>query len=119
MGMARPKMIGSSPPKKKTLPARTPEARENQLIALAYDVAEERLKNGTATSQEVVHFLRLGSMKERKELELIEKKNELMAAKTEALQSAKRIEELYTNAISAFKSYRGSEEEEDYDSDIF
>lgn len=118
--MARPKMVGTSPPRKKTPPARTPEARENQLIALAYDVAEERLRNGTATSQEVVHFLRLGSMKERKELELMEKKNELMSAKTEALQSAKRIEELYSNAINAFKSYRPpTDEEEEYDSDVY
>ena len=117
--MARPKKIGSSPPKRKSPPARTPEARENQLIALAYDVAEERLRNGTATSQEVVHFLRLGSMKERKELELMEKKNELMTAKTEALQSAKRIEELYSDAINAFKTYRGTTDEEDYDSDLF
>ena len=117
--MARPKMIGSPPPKRKSPPARTPEARENQLISLAYDVAEERLRNGTATSQEVVHFLRLGSMKERKELELLNKKIELDTAKTEALQSAKRIEELYSDAINAFKAYRGSTEEDDYDQDIF
>lgn len=116
--MARSKVIGNSPPKKKHRPATSPEARENQLIALAYDLAEERLLNGTATSQEVVHFLRLGSMKERKELELMEKKNELMAAKTEALQSAKHIEELYADAISAFRSYSPRTEEED-DPDIY
>jgi len=118
--MARQKVVGKSPPKPKARPAISPEARENQLIALAYDVAEERLRNGTATSQEVVHFLRLGSMKERKEMELMEKKNELMAAKTEALQSAKRIEELYTNAISAFKTYRGTGDEDDeYEDDLY
>lgn len=117
--MPRIKSTGSSTPSKKFRPAASPEARENQLISLAYDVAEERLRNGTATSQEVVHFLRLGSMKERKELELMEKKNELMKAKTEALQSAKKIEELYANAISAFKDYRGNPEEEDYDSDLY
>jgi uncharacterized protein YcaQ len=117
--MPRIKSTGSSTPSKKFRPAASPEARENQLISLAYDVAEERLRNGTATSQEVVHFLRLGSMKERKELELMEKKNELMKAKTEALQSAKKIEELYANAINAFKDYRGNSEEEDYDSDLY
>lgn len=116
--MARLNTTKTSSPKPKSPPARTPEARENQLIALAYEVAEERLRNGTATSQEVVHFLRLGSMKERKELEMMDKKNELMKAKTEALQSAKRIEELYTNAISAFKSYRGIADDE-YDSDLY
>lgn len=117
--MARPKSIKTQETIPKSRPAMSPEARENQLIALAYDVAEERLKNGTATSQEVVHFLRLGSMKERKELELMQKKNELMAAKTEALQSAKKIEELYTDAISAFKTYRGITEDDEDDSDIY
>lgn len=116
--MGRLNTKGTSPPKPKMRPAISPEARENQLISLAYDVAEERLRNGTATSQEVVHFLRLGSMKERKEMELMEKKNELMTAKTEALQSAKRIEELYKDAITAFRSYHSSAEGEDYDQDI-
>lgn len=117
--MARQKLATSSPPKKKSRPAISAEARENQLIALAYDVAEERLRNGTATSQEVCHFLRLGSMKERKELELLSKKIELDSAKTEALQSAKRIEDLYSNAINAFKSYRGDPEEDADDPDIY
>lgn len=113
--MARQKVGGTSPPKPKQRPASSPEARENQLIALAYDVAEERLRNGTATSQEVVHFLRLGSIKERKELELMEQKIKLDTAKTEALQSAKKIEELYTNAIAAFKLYRPPESDDEYD----
>ena len=116
--MARLNSKATSSQRPKTRPAMSPEARENQLIALAYDVAEERLRNGTATSQEVCHFLRLGSMKERKELEMMDKKNELMKAKTEALQSAKHIEELYSNAINAFKTYRGSMDEED-DSDFY
>ena len=119
--MARPKSSKTVTERPKSRPARTPEARENQLIALAYDVAEERLRNGTATSQEVVHFLRLGSMKERKELEMMDKKNELMTAKTEALQSAKRIEELYSNAISAMRAYSGFGQDKDEEdaSDIF
>jgi len=117
--MARQKVLGSSSKGKKFPPATSPEAREKQLIGLAYDLAEERMRNGSATSQEIVHFLRLGSMKERKELEMIEKKNELMTAKTEALQSAKKIEELYANAISAFKEYRGVSEDEDYEEDLY
>ena len=117
--MARQKVLGSSSKGKKFPPATSPEAREKQLIGLAYDLAEERMRNGSATSQEIVHFLRLGSMKERKELEMIEKKNELMTAKTEALQSAKKIEELYANAISAFKEYRGVADDEDYEEDLY
>lgn len=116
--MARQKAMQTTSARPKTRPALSPEARENQLIAMAYDLAEERLRNGTATSAEVVHFLRLGSTKERKELELLGKKIELDSAKTEALQSAKRIEELYSNAINAFKEYRGdrkSDDDEDFD----
>lgn len=117
--MARKKAISSSEPLPKFRPAVSEEARENQLISLTYDVVEERIRNRTATSQELVHFLRLGSLKERKELELMQKKIELDTAKTEALQSAKRIEELYSNAINAFRSYRSSESEEANDPDIF
>lgn len=113
--MAARKAVVSPPPRPKTRPAISPEARENQLISLAYDVTEERLRNGTATSQEIVHFLKLGSLRERKELEMIEKELALKQAKTEALQSAKRIEELYTKAIDAFKAYRGQDDAEDPD----
>jgi hypothetical protein len=98
--------------KRKTKPAETPEGRENQLIALAYDAAEERIRNGTASSAEIVHFLRLGSSKERLDQEDKRKDIELKTAKTEALESQKRIEELYSNALSAMRKYSGQEEVE-------
>lgn len=88
-------------------PARTAEGRENQLIALAYDLVEKRLREGTATSQETTHFLKMGSAKERKELAILDKQEKLLAAKTEALESTKRIEELYANALQAMRSYSG------------
>lgn len=103
----------SSEPKKRRRPAMTPEARENQLISYAYDLAEQRLLDGTATSQEVVHFLRLGSTKERIEKEILERQKSLIEAKTEAYQSSKRVEELYENALKAMKIYSGSSGEED------
>lgn len=88
-------------------PALSPEARENQMIALAVDLAEKQLMDGTASSQVITHYLKLGSTKERLEMEILEKQKDLMTAKTEALQSAKRIEELYKDAISAFREYNG------------
>lgn len=88
-------------------PALSPEARENQLISLAVDLAERQLMDGTASSQVITHYLKLGSTKERLEMEILEKQKDLMTAKTEALQSAKRIEELYKDAISAFREYNG------------
>ena len=102
--MARTKREeGSSGARKKIRPALTPEARENQMISLAVDLAEKQLMEGTASSQVITHYLKLGSTKERIEKEILEKQKELISAKTESLQSAKRIEELYTDAISAMR----------------
>lgn len=91
-------------------PALSPEARENQLIAAAIDLAEQQILDGTASSQVITHFLKLGSMKERAELEKIKKENKLLEAKTEVLQSTARMEELYSNAMNAFKTYSGHED---------
>lgn len=93
-------------------PALTPEARENQLIYLATELAEQQLRDGTASSQVITHYLKLGTSKERIEKEILEKQKELITAKTEALQSNKRIEELYTNAITAMRNYGGHGGEE-------
>lgn len=86
-------------------PATTPEARENQLIALAYDQAEEQMRNGTASSQVISQFLKLGSSREKLEQERLRKENELLEAKAEAMASAKRVEELYATALEAMRSY--------------
>lgn len=94
-------------------PATTPEAREQQMIALAVDLAEKQLREGTASSQVITHYLKLGSTKERLEKEKLEEENKLLKAKTESLQSAKRTEELFAEAIAAFKSYSGSGGAED------
>lgn len=110
--MAKVTPSGSSKSTQKMRPALTPEARENQLISLAVDLAEEQLRNGTASSQVITHYLKLGSTKERIEKEILEKQKELISAKTEAIQSTKRIEELYTNAITAMRSYSGQGSEE-------
>lgn len=94
-------------PKRRRAPAKTLEARENQLISLAVDLAEKQLSEGTASSQVITHYLKLGSTMERLEKEKIKKENELLHAKTESLKAMKRIDELYANAISAMRSYGG------------
>ena len=88
------------------------EARENQLIALAIDAVEERIRSRTATSQELCHFLKLASSKDRLEKEKLELEKELLAAKAEAIKSQQRVEELYANALSAMRSYSYQSEQE-------
>ena len=92
----------------KQRPAITPEGRENQMCALAIDLAEKQLREGTASSQVITHFLKLASSKEKLEKEILEKQRELLTAKTEALKAEQRIEELYTDAINAMKEYSGN-----------
>lgn len=101
--------------KRRRPPARTPEAKENEMVSLALDLAEKQLAEGTASSQVITHFLKLGSTKEKIEKEILEEKKKLMRAKTEALESAKRVEELYQKAMDAMKSYTGNSASEDYD----
>lgn len=103
---------------RKTRPALTIQARENQLINAAIDLAEKQILDGTASSQVITHYLKLGSTKEKLEQELMQKQNELLAAKTENLHSGKNIEKLYKDALEAMTSYGGhkpnnSNEEED------
>lgn len=88
-------------------PAVSQEARENQLIALAEARAEEQLRNGTASSQVICHYLRLGSLREQLERDKLRKEVEMLQAKKEALDSAKHVEELYSEAMRAVRSYRG------------
>lgn len=115
--MARVRKNTASSDENKMRPALSPEARENQLIFLATNLAEKQLREGTASSQVITHYLKLGSTKEKIEKEILEKQKDLLVAKTESLQSAKRIEELYANAITAMRQYSGhmSQEEEIYD----
>ena len=79
------------------------------------DKAEEKLRNGTASSQLICHFLKLGSTREQKELEYLDEKTKNIGAKTEALYSSAHVEELYENAINAMKVYNGYKAEEDED----
>lgn len=93
--------------KKHELPALTAEARENQLVALAMNLAEQRMREGKATSQEIVYFLRAGSPDEKLKRKLLDAQAELAQAKKEALQSTKRMEELYERALRSMSEYSG------------
>lgn len=88
-------------------PARTPEAKENSMISLAVDLAEKQLAEGTATSQVIIHYLRLATEKEHLEREKLRRENELLTMKAESYASNKRMEEVYEKALEAMKEYSG------------
>lgn len=96
--------------KKKSPPAYNDEERENQLIALAYDEVERRIREHEATSQELVHFLKMGSSREKQERKIMEKNEALLGAKTEAIEAQKSSEVFLQDALLAFKVYAGDED---------
>lgn len=98
---------GKIKPQVKSRPALSPETRENQLIALAVDLAEKQLREGTASSQVISHFLKLGSTFANLEKERLKNEVTLMQAKTESIKAAKNIESLYKEAINAMRTYGG------------
>lgn len=102
--MPRPRGGGDSRPLR---PATTPEGREAQLVSLAFDLVEQRIRDGTATSQEVTHFLKLGSSREQLEQQRLEHENQLLQVKREAIESQARVEELYKSALDAMRTYSG------------
>lgn len=113
--MGKAKTKSSSEPVRKTRPpALTPEARENQMIALAVDLAEQQLIDGTASSQVITHFLKLGTTRERLEKEKVENENKLLQAKVKALESSERTGAMYEEALRAMRAYAGQVE---YDED--
>ena len=105
--MGKVKVSTSSSSRKKMRPALSPESRENQLIALAVDLVEQRLLDGTASSQEVTHFLKLGSTKARLEEEKLKKEIIHLEVKAESIAASQHRDELYKNALEAFRTYSG------------
>lgn len=96
-------------------PAKTLDAREKQMVALAFDLAEQQILDGTASAQVLTHYLKLGSTRERLEQKKLAEENELLREKREAMASSKRVEEMYGKALNAMRSYSGREPEEEYE----
>lgn len=112
--MAKGKEKTQSNPSNHSRPAIDPEARENQLVALAVDLAEQQLRDGTASSQVITHYLKLGTMRAKLENEHLSEENKLLKAKTEQLKSEKRSEELIEEALKAFRNYAGHGDPDEY-----
>jgi len=97
------------------VPVDSPEARENELIAAAVNLAEKQLLDGTASPSVITHYLKLASSRERLQKEKLERENAVLKAKAEAYESNKRTEELYSKAIEAMRSYSGMITSQDED----
>lgn len=110
--MAATRKAANESSKPRRPPATTPEARENQLIALAVDLAERQIEEGSASSQVITHYLKLGTTRERLEQERLRSENELLKARIESLASGVRVEELYGKAIKAMATYAGRDDVE-------
>lgn len=108
--MAKKKTISSSDSIKETMPALSEEGQEKRMIAAATNLAYKQIINGTASSQVITHYLKLGTEKNRLEMEKLKAENDMLRAKTEAIQSVQRIEELYKDAMDAMSIYSGKEE---------
>ena len=98
-------------------PATTPEARQKQLVSLATDCAEDLMRSGKAPAQIIVHYLKLGTAQAELELEKTKKELALTEAKIRNIQASEHAEELYKNALNAFRGYSGQKVsmEDDYD----
>ncbi len=117
--MARvPKREPDQTQRRRRAPGKTLEARENQLISLAVDLAEKQLSEGTASSMVITHYLKLGTTRERLEKERLVEENKLLRAKTESLKSMGRMEELMDEAIKAMRQYQGLGNRTEDDDDI-
>ena len=110
-------IIATNPVRGKLRAASTLSARENQMVALAMDVAEEQMRNGTASAQVITHYLKLGSSEECLKREILEEQKKLITAKTKSIQSAERIEGLYAKAIEAMQVYSGQRRDNDENED--
>lgn len=111
--MAKRIVLEAKDPVMPVRPALNPDDREQQIANAAYNLAEKQILEGTASSQVITHFLKIGSQREKLERERLAEENKKLRAQTEALQSAKHIEELYAAAMQVFKGYQGIEEEQE------
>lgn len=112
--MAKVRTTNSSSTTRKSRPPLSPEADEQICISLAIDLVKERLRNGTASSQETTHFLKLATSKYKEEVRLAKAQTEKAEAQVEAMRSQKRVEALYEDAIKAFRNYNGQGDEDEY-----
>lgn len=95
---------------KKRAPSRTLDGREKEMVSLAVNLAEQQLREGTASPSVITHYLKLGTVSHQLELEKMKRENELLQAKTDNIRSLGRMEEIYEQAIESLRRYQGVDE---------
>lgn len=113
--MAKARIVSSTGSQPMRRPAVDPEVREKQLVSRAMDLAEQRIMDGTASSQEILYFLKLGSAKHQAELDKLKEENTLLRAKTEHLEASRVSSEMFEDAIKAMRNYQGQGEPDEYE----
>lgn len=111
--MPKAKSVNLNSDGKRLRPAKTTKGRESQVIGLAWDLAAKQLEEGTASSQVITYFLKLGSEKTQLEILKLEREADLMKAKQDSIESEKKHAELFDRAIAAMKEYSGHGDSED------
>lgn len=115
--MAKRPSLDDEYPQRSRPPGKTPEDRENQLIAAAVELAERQIIEGTASAQVITHYLKLGSSREKLEQRRIEQEVLKLQKQQEIMESAQRVEEMYSEAMDAFRAYSGRPSEDDDEDD--
>jgi hypothetical protein len=100
-------------------PARSPEERESVLIAKSLSLIEKQIDDGTASSQVLSLYAKLGSSRERLEQERLRNENEVLRKKVETMEAAVDVKNLMEDALSAFRGYSGKPDAEDEDDDYY
>jgi len=96
----------NEPAPKKRAPATSPEQRNNQLISMSFDAAEEMISSGKATSQLLVHFLKQGTARDELEKSKLELESQLLRARTDSIAASEDLRQLHMDAIAAMTEYK-------------
>lgn len=113
--MPKVKKVGGTNTEVNRPPAMTAEGHQNYMISLAMSCAEKQMKEGSASSAVICHYLKLASKKEDIELEKAKAELELMRAKTKQIESQEASDRMYAEALRSLGLYKGERLEGDDD----
>lgn len=90
----------------KTTPPLSDKDHEAKLISLTLQMAEQQLIDGTASSQVMTHFLRLGSIRSKVELEKLRLENNLLTEKIQSEKMGQQLKEMFQDVMESLRDYQ-------------